>query len=63
MEDTDERGPNVLLMLAMSLGLWGLLCLGIASVWSRQVDAPTSPAARLSRCRTCRGTPCRSSSV
>ena len=40
MEDTDERGPNVLLMLAMSLGLWGLLCLGIASAWPRQVGNP-----------------------
>ena len=64
MEDTDERGPNVLLMLAMSLGLRGLLCLGIASVCVSTGGPP-----RHCQQRGCSGTehagdtPCRSSSA
>jgi hypothetical protein len=41
MERTDqanEPAPNVLLMLAMAAGMWGLVYLGVASVWPRGVD-------------------------
>jgi hypothetical protein len=39
MQETDEAGqpaPNVLLMLAMAVGTWGLVYLGVASLWPRQ---------------------------
>jgi hypothetical protein len=36
MKDDTGPGPNVLLIaVAMSLGIWGLLYLGVASIWSR----------------------------
>ena len=39
MKDDNGPGPNVLLIaIAMSLGMWGLLYLGVASVWSRLAD-------------------------
>jgi hypothetical protein len=36
----ESAPPNVLLMLAMAVGMWGLIYLGIASVWSREPDRP-----------------------
>jgi hypothetical protein len=32
--------PNVLLIIAMAAGAWGLVYLGAASVWPRQVNNP-----------------------
>jgi len=40
MDDASERPPNVLLMIGMSLALWGLVSVGILSVWPRQVSRP-----------------------
>ena len=37
MDDASTPEPNVLLMIGLSLGLWGLLALGIISAWTRQV--------------------------
>jgi hypothetical protein len=36
----DERLPKVLLMIAIAAGMWGLVFLGAASVWPRQVSNP-----------------------
>ena len=37
----NEPVPNVLLMLAMAAGMWGLVYLGVASVWPREVNRPS----------------------
>jgi hypothetical protein len=37
MDDASTPEPSVLLMIGLSLGLWGLLALGIISAWTRQV--------------------------
>jgi hypothetical protein len=38
-DHADHPAPNVLLMVALALGMWGLVYLGAASLWPRQSPA------------------------
>jgi hypothetical protein len=39
----ESAPPNVLLLLAMTAGMWGLVYLGVVSVWSRTTNHSGSP--------------------
>jgi len=42
MEGAGNRPPNVLLMIAMALGIWALVYVAAASVWSWHTQRPES---------------------